>query len=376
MQYVDFRGGARVSSIRQRETKSHFLKVGGWFLFFGALGILAWLLVSKNGSLTPVSLITTITRPKPLLQTEGRTNILLVGMDTRSPGEFQTGNLTDTLMVVSFDQLTKQITMVSVPRDFYVAKFNTKINSVYSLYGGLPALMESITNITGLTIHYHVIIGFDGFVAGVDALGGLDINIPETLDDPYYPIPGRENSTCGLDAAATEEKALAEGFAPEFSFYCRFERLVVKQGWQHLDGALALKYARSRHADSDFGRARRQQLVLMAAKDKFLSLPTLTNIAKLQELYSTFQKSVQTDVTVGDLPQWLATAQKLTNVAPQSLVLSSEGLPETGGLLTGEILDGVGWVARPSGDNYLPIRQFIARSFIVPEASPAATPTP
>lgn len=129
--------------------------------------------------------------------------------------------------------------------------------------------------ITGLEIPYYATIDFGGFKKVIDDLGGIDIDVPYSLHDYQYPD---EN---------------LRGFDP----------LHVEQGFQHMDGTLALKYARSRHAAghaSDFDRSFRQQLVINAIKDKLLSGGNLT-VSKATELYESYTQMVNTNITLNEM---------------------------------------------------------------------------
>jgi anionic cell wall polymer biosynthesis LytR-Cps2A-Psr (LCP) family protein len=100
-------------------------------------------------------------------------------------------------------------------------------------------------------------VNFDGFEKVVDTIGGININVPEEIDDPNYPTPWFGTEHVHFDA-----------------------------GWQHMDGATALKYARTRHADSDFGRIARQQQVILAVRQKALSLNLLPQLPSLIDQFA------------------------------------------------------------------------------------------
>jgi LCP family protein required for cell wall assembly len=218
----------------------------------------------------------------------GVTNVLLLGVDERLQGDLP---LTDTIILAGLREEDKNVTMISIPRDLWiqvpafgeVISHYTKINGVYSLGeeygypgGGIELLKTVITKHFEVPVHYYAEINFEGFEQAVDAVGGIDIYVEQDFVDYQYPRTGYEN-------AAWSE---------------RWEVLSFEQGWQHMDGAIALKYARSRHAfgpeGSDFARARRQQRVILALKDKILTTSTLTNLSKLKELFLAFTNYVET----------------------------------------------------------------------------------
>lgn len=211
-------------------------------------------------------------------EAEGRTNILLLGR----AGEGKPGrDLTDTIMLLSLDYQKKQVALISLPRDLLVpvAETNTvaKINTLYQ-YGlargaGANVLKASVQEITGLPIHYFASIDFDGFEKVIDALGGITVDIIRDIHDTRYP-------------------------GPNYSY----ETFDIRQGWQKLDGQTALKYARVRHGDpeGDFGRAKRQQQILQAVREKAWSLPTFLNPVTLTQLFESLGASVTTDITPED----------------------------------------------------------------------------
>ena len=204
------------------------------------------------------------------------TNVLLVGIDTRENTKLLN---TDVIIVVSYNHQTKDIVMISIPRDFY-AKVNpdrtgfSKINSAYSINEGkeegygLVVLRQLAEEITGLEIQYHAMINFEGFIELIDAVGGVYVNVENSFTDYRYP--------------------LGTGY----------QTVSFKAGPQLMDGETALKYTRSRHSQqngegSDYARARRQQKVMDAFKDVLLSTETLLNPTKIMALLSSVQDNLE-----------------------------------------------------------------------------------
>lgn len=216
-------------------------------------------------------------------ETTGRINILLLG---RAGEHYPGKNLTDTIIVMSIDTTAKKVALLSLPRDLYVpivgSDSYTKLNSLYQygLSSGADAqpLEETIAFITGEPIHYFVTLDFDGFEKIVDTLGGISVEVTRDLYDTRY--PGKNYS---------------------------YETFQITKGWQTLDGATALKYVRERHDDpeGDFGRAKRQQQVIQALKNKAFSLGTFTNVVALNHLIDTLGESIKTDMTVEDMSSFL-----------------------------------------------------------------------
>ncbi len=215
--------------------------------------------------------------PLPNYQRKERVNILLLGVDQR-PDE--TYSRTDTMIVVTIDPDGKTAGMLSIPRDLYVPipgyDEENRINMAYFLGekdnypGGGPALaMQTIQDNLGIPVHFYLRVDFDGFQKIVNTLDGIEIDVPETIDDPTYP----DNNY---------------GFDPYY----------IEAGLHTMNGYDALRYARTRHSSSDFSRARRQQQVLMAIRGKALQLGM---IPKIPELWNTLSDSLDTTLQLVDL---------------------------------------------------------------------------
>lgn len=209
------------------------------------------------------------------------TNFLILGTGGKN---HEGADLTDTIIVASLDEDDKLITMVSIPRDIYVKDMtvgNSKINEVYynaqkyykNSIEGIEHMKEKVEELMGIPIHYWVKVDFDGFKDLVDALGGIDINVKKPIYDPYYPKDG--------------------------TFL--YEPFSISAGEQHMDGEIALKYARSRKTTSDFDRADRQQQIIYAIKEKALQTKTILNQNKIIEILDTLKENISTNISVKEL---------------------------------------------------------------------------
>lgn len=340
MQYIDL--GRLPHSGGKRKTKKKFLKFTilvlllGFVLYTGY--ILYWpaAVLFKQILKNPSSVLSLITNPEGELKTtDGRTNFLLIGIDKRSnvPYTYKIGNneikkngfLTDTIQVVSINKKTKNVSMISIPRDTYVkipvfgnirASYS-KINAVYSLgnthdypKGGIELLKKEVETILGIPIHYSARIDFDGFRKGIDLLGGVDIVVDKTFDDYQYPIDGKASAKCS-----------------DGTFACRFEHLHFNQGPNHLNGSKALKYVRSRKGTngegSDFARSRRQQKVLLAARNKALSSENFFDPVKINNLFKEFGQSIETDLDISALTALFNLSKDFETKNVNSLVLDN-----------------------------------------------------
>jgi len=254
--------------------------------------------IPKRGGEIPVTGITGV--PLPDYEQKERVNILLLGIDKRPDEQYAR---TDTMILVTVDPQNKTAGMLSIPRDLYVeipGYYEARINTAYYLGekdgypGGGPALaMKTIQYHFGVPVHFYVEVDFDGFRKIVDTLGGIDVDVPQTIDDPTYP-----DQNYGYDP-----------------FY-------IEAGRHHLDGETALKYARTRHAPgSDFGRAARQQQVLMAIKDKALQLGILP---KVPELWTTMAGTVETDLQLVDILELADLADEITSDKVETVILGED----------------------------------------------------
>ncbi len=190
----------------------------------------------------------------------GSFTVLLLGSDDDS--KFRADHvLTQSMILIRVVPSTKQVTMLSIPRDLYVHLSTggfAKIDGAYS-YGGPGAAMATVSQDFGVHINDYIWVGLLGLIKVIDAIGGIDVVTSHPVIDDYYP-------------------------ADVFSRYpYSYERVAVLAGPQHLDGIHAMQYVRSRHGDlqSDFGRSQRQQQVLLAIrqKSKLLSPEDLPAIA-------------------------------------------------------------------------------------------------
>jgi LCP family protein required for cell wall assembly len=208
-----------------------------------------------------------------------RFTILVMGLDRR-PGESGLAYRTDTIMLVSLDPATNSIGILSVPRDLYVEVpgYNQlqRINTTLVLGElrqpdfGPQLAMQTVQYNLGIRIHDFVAVDFQAFIKFIDALGGLEIDIPYNISDPLYPD-------------------MNYGYDP---FY-------IRAGKQILNGATALKYARTRHGDSDFQRAQRQQLVLYAIRDQLLDADRLPQlIVQSPNLWEALRDGIYTGITI------------------------------------------------------------------------------
>lgn len=284
-----------------------------------------------------------------------RINILLLGMGGEG---HDGGTLTDTIMLSSLKPSTKEVALFSIPRDLTVPinGYWQKINSVNAYAeqklpgSGSEAISEKVTEILNVPVDYYVRVDFNGFINIIDEIGGIDVNVENTFDDYTYPIRGREDDP---------------------NYYSRFEHLHFDKGWQKMDGSLALKYARSRHAlgpeGNDFARAKRQQIILEAVKEKLLSRQTLLNPVVLGKLIAELNKDISTNLNAWEiLKLWnifkdidrSKIINKVFSDAPDGLLISGRG-------------DGGAYILTPRAGNFSEMKETVQNVFINNANKPA-----
>ncbi|GAB4533937.1 MAG: LCP family protein [Anaerolineales bacterium] len=206
-----------------------------------------------------------------------RINILLLGLDYRDWEAGQGPPRSDSMILVSIDPVEKTLGMLSIPRDLWVnlpnnfgyGKINTAymLGEAYQLDGGGPAMsMQAVSNLLDMPVDYYAQVDFNTFVQFVDEIGGVKIDIPETI-------------TVDLLGDGTQK--------------------TLTPGVQTLSGAIALAYARARHTvGGDFDRARRQQQVLLAVRDRILTFDLLPSlIQRAPYFYYQMKEGINTNLT-------------------------------------------------------------------------------
>jgi polyisoprenyl-teichoic acid--peptidoglycan teichoic acid transferase len=227
-----------------------------------------------------------------------RVNILVLGLDY---GEWDNPDRagpsrTDTLLVLTIDPLTLEAGMLSIPRDLTVDmpgiirpnKINTahRFGEFYNLPGGGPGLaMRTVEDLLGVPIDYYVRIDFYAFERIIDEIGGVELDIPKEIKvDPLGP----ENT------------------------------ITLEAGLQHLDGPVALAYARARNTPGgDFDRAGRQQQVILAVRERVMKLQTLPLLVfKAPRLYRELNAGIQTNLPLEKAIRlaWLARNIELEDI--------------------------------------------------------------
>jgi|GEM_PF-239504 len=326
-----------------KPNRTHYVGVStiiaGLILIFGLL----WITVNLASSLDFGSIVFSFGKDLKKDDTK-QTNFLLVGVGGY---EHDGSNLTDTIMIASLNAKDKTVKMISLPRDLYIDNKQSggeRINKIYDTYLhkyknspiAMTKLAEEITAILGVPIHYTVKVNFNGFVKIVDAIGGVTVDVENSIHDPYYP----KGETI------------------------YFETFDLAAGLQKLDGATALKYARSRKTTSDFDRAKRQQSLMSAIKEQALNINLLTDPGKIQALYNSIADSIETNLSISEIIELAKIAKDIPKDSIQSRVISDD-FTSCGGFLyppNRDYFAGAS-VLLPAGNNFDEIKKFSQNYF-------------
>ena len=277
---------------------------------------------------------------------DGQINLLILGMG----GYGHDGALlTDTIIVLSYNYETGETSLVSMPRDFLTKTGENQYQKINYLYTageyienetGISYSKKIISQNIGLPIHYGIAIDFFGFEEIVDALGGVNVYIENSFTDYNYPTKDHKIKTVSFE-----------------------------KGYQHLDGARALEFARSRHGivgegngfeASDYARSERQFKIIEAIKNKIISFSTLTNPNKVIKLFQILNKYIKTDIEGWEAIRFVEILKsmdqdkifnKVLNDAPDNLLRSATST-----------LDGA-FILTPKNNDYGIIKSFFRNIF-------------
>lgn len=215
---------------------------------------------------------------EPVDRETGKINLLIAGLDKSKA-------LTDTIMIASYDLDTDTVNILSVPRDtrMYIGSKYQKINSAYSISkkgkkNGINGTIEAVTRLTGIPINYYVEFTFEAFRETIDALGGVEFDVPQNMnyDDPAQDL-----------------------------------HIHLKKGLQTLDGDKAEQFVRfRRYPMGDIDRVAAQQAFIKALADQKLNAGIIT---RLPELFKTVQSNLRTNLTLSDITKYVINLSDLSS---------------------------------------------------------------
>lgn len=214
---------------------------------------------------------------QPVQKETGKVNALVLGVDKK-------GLLTDTIIIASYDLSENKMRLLSIPRDtrIYIDWGYQKINAAYSVEHnkggeGAQGTIEAVTRLTGIPINYYIKFETNAFQDLINALGGVEFDVPQDMDydDPVQDL-----------------------------------HIHLEQGLQHLDGDKAEQLVRFRnYRDGDIERVRVQQQFIQAVAEQHLNVGIIT---KLPELYTAIQENIETNATLTDVTKYIPNLLELT----------------------------------------------------------------
>ena len=339
--------------------------IAGMALLLGALAVFrVWSAIHTiSPRAQPADLITLVhaqnDEPGSLgwkIKHDERINVLLLGYG--GPGH-DGAYLTDSIMLLSIRPASNEAIMISLPRDLWVkipalprnGSMVGKLNSAYAIgadhrnypnvrsdwktdTGGGDLAAATVSQVTGQPIDYWVAVDFKAFRDVVNALGGVRVDVPTALDDPRFPA-GETTGTMHIH---------------------------IDAGWQQFDGERALEYARSRETTSDFDRSRRQQLIMLAVRQRVLSLHA---IPRLLSLLGALQDNVRTNLRPGDMHQLADLAGQIKDQDIRRVAIDTSNLLRSGSSSNGQ------YILQPLDPTYGALHRYIAMA--LPDRSALAT---
>lgn len=214
---------------------------------------------------------------EPVTRESGKINVLICGVD-------KSESLTDTIMLASYNLDTNEVNILSVPRDtrMYIGSRYQKINAAHAITQngkkkGMNGTIEAVTRLTGMPINYYVKFTCNAFRETIDALGGVDFDVPQNMnyDDPAQDL-----------------------------------HIHLTKGYQHLDGDKAEQFVRfRRYPMGDIDRVAAQQSFIKALAEQKINASVIT---KLPELYKTLQNNLETNIKVTDVAKYIGNISDLS----------------------------------------------------------------
>lgn len=325
---------------------------------FGALVVVAVFFVPRDYRFLSKSSVEAVSVPlrvalRPLLERIGDRrlpddrplDLLLAGVPgAGNPAPY----LTDTVMLLRLDAARGTLTVISLPRDLLVelpiaGGGFTRLNSVYERGErvreglGVALLQRTVENVTGVHPAHYAVVDLELVREAVDALGGVNVYVEETIFDPLFP-------------------------GANFSH----QLFTLEKGWRYLDGETATKFVRTRHsARGDFWRMRHQQQLVEAVKQKITGLSLIWDLPLFVEIFQAIKRHVRTDLDMGELSELFSVAKSLRPENIRTVLLDAD--PERNLLATDQFWFGAerASIVRPVAGigEYRDIRAYVESIF-------------
>ena len=236
--------------------------------------------------------IKTSVAPKTVKVAKQAFNVLILGVDIReSEGDIHTNTRADTIMIASFDPKTMKASLISIPRDTYtpLSYNNQEDKLTHAGSYGVGCMIETVENLLDIDINYYAKFNFKALVGLVDALGGIEVDVPFSFSESNSDdIPNTVHVTEGL---------------------------------QILDGEKALAYARHRNTQNDHVRNNSQQEVLKAILNKMVAFDTVT---KINDLLDVLNANMSTNLGRQELLDLITLVPKLGELNMSTMVIEGE----------------------------------------------------
>ncbi|MGM9923438.1 MAG: LCP family protein [Bacillus sp. (in: firmicutes)] len=220
------------------------------------------------------------------------TSILIIGVDDSDTRNYSDSTRSDALMLATFNKKDKSVKLLSIPRDSYVYVPEkgdyTKINHAYALNGAKSSI-ETVENLLDIPIDYYVRVNFYAFIDIVDALGGIEVNVP-------YEMKEKDSED-------------------------RNDAIHLQEGLQTVNGEEALAFARTRKQDTDMLRGQRQQEVIQAIMDKAISASSLT---KYTDVIAAIGDNMKTNMTFNQMKAYMSFVLKNKGVDIEPIQLKGQ----------------------------------------------------
>ncbi len=303
---------------------------------------------------------------KPLNgEEDDRINVLLLGIGGE---KHDGGTLTDSMMVASYQPSTQQVSLISLPRDLIVKYYDDqnprlwegrKLNLAYQL-GGIDLSTEKVSEVTGLELHYYVVIDFSGFTKMIDDVGGIDVEIDNSFTGLYG------SKELSIPCPITQTYNLEDGA------YCA---IPFQRGVENMDGERSLIFSRVRklapgslnpEEGTDFARAQRQQIILESFQDKVFSSETLIRPDRITNVLENLGSHIDTNMELWEIAKFL----RFTSDINSDQIISKVVDQSANGLVYSTIAEqtGASVVVPRAGDyNYTEIHRLADTVFEVAE---------
>lgn len=221
---------------------------------------------------------------------EENTSILFIGVDDSNVRNFEGGSRSDALMLATFNEKRKSVKLLSIPRDSYVyipeIGYDDKITHAHA-NGGVVSTIETVEGLLDIPIDYYVKMNFNAFIDVIDALGGIEAEVPYTINE--MDSKDRKNA------------------------------IHLEPGLQELDGEEALALARTRKLDNDIERGKRQQQIIKAIMDRAASAKGVTKYADVIEAVG---DNMTTDLSFAEMKSFIDYAAAGTKLNVETLSLA------------------------------------------------------